>query len=124
MLGTLLSGSSALRNDKANTLGVLLSYLNIAREEVIAIGDGVCDVNMLQVAGLGIAMGHAQDSVKVCADYVTASNEEDGVAQSVEKLILAEVHAAEIPLDLLNERARHALMGNWVSNIPTLRKSA
>lgn len=98
--------------DKANTLGVLLSYLNIAREEVIAIGDGVCDVNMLQVAGLGIAMGHAQDSVKVCADYVTASNEEDGVAQSVEKLILAEVHAAEIPLDLLNERARHALMGN------------
>ena len=69
---------------------VLLSYLNIAREEVIAIGDGVCDVNMLQVAGLGIAMGHAQDSVKVCADYVTASNEEDGVAQSVEKLILAE----------------------------------
>lgn len=49
---------------------------------------------------------------KVCADYVTASNEEDGVAQSVEKLILAEVHAAEIPLDLLNERARHALMGN------------
>lgn len=66
----------------------------------------------VQVAGLGIAMGHAQDSVKVCADYVTASNEEDGVAQSVEKLILAEVHAAEIPLDLLNERARHALMGN------------
>ena len=32
---------------------------------------------------------------KFCADYVTASNEEDGVAQSVEKLILAEVHAAE-----------------------------
>lgn len=79
---------------------------------------------MLQVAGLGIAMGHAQDSVKVCADYVTASNEEDGVAQSVEKLILAEVHAAEIPLDLLNERARHALMGNLVSNTPMPRKNA
>ena len=87
-----------------------LAYHQTALPE--AIGDGVCDVNMLQVAGLGIAMGHAQDSVKVCADYVTASNEEDGVAQSVEKLILAEVHAAEIPLDLLNERARHALMGN------------
>ena len=112
MLGALLSEVVPCGIDKANTLGVLLSYLNIAREEVIAIGDGVCDVYMLQVAGLGIAMGHAQDSVKVCADYVTASNEEDGVAQSVEKLILAEVHAAEIPLDLLNERARHALMGN------------
>ena len=57
-------------------------------------------------------MGHSQDSVKVCADYVTASNEEDGVALAVEKLILAEVRAAEVPLDLLNERARHALMGN------------
>ena len=55
---------------------------------------------------------YAQDSVKVCADYVTASNEEDGVAQAVEKMILAEVHAAEIPLDLLNARAHHALMGN------------
>ena len=92
--------------DKANTLGALLSHLNITREEVIAIGDGVCDVNMLQIAGLGIAMGHSQDSVKVCADYVTASNEEDGVAQAVEKMILAEVHASEIPLDLLNAQAR------------------
>ena len=43
---------------------------------------------------------------------MTTSNAEDGVALAVEKLILAEVHAAEIPLDLLNERARHALMGN------------
>lgn len=98
--------------DKANSLGALLEHLDIKRDEVIAIGDGVCDVTMIQLAGLGVAMGHAQDSVRVCADYVTATNEEDGVAQAVEKLILAEVHASEIPLDLLNERARHALMGN------------
>lgn len=98
--------------DKANTLGFLLEQLDVKREEVIAIGDGVCDVTMLQLAGMGVAMGHSQDSVKVCADYVTASNEEDGVALAVEKLILSEVHAAEIPLDLLNERGRHALMGN------------
>lgn len=98
--------------DKANSLGVLLEQLGVAREEIIAIGDGVCDVTMLQLAGMGIAMGHSQDSVKACADYVTASNEEDGVALAVEKFILAEVHATEIPLDLLNEQARHALMGN------------
>ena len=98
--------------NKANTLGALLEHLGVTREEVIAVGDGVCDVTMLQLAGMGVAMGHSQDSVKVCADYVTASNEEDGVALAVEKLILAEVHAAEVPLDLLNERARHALMGN------------
>lgn len=100
------------RVNKANTLGALLEHLGVTREEVIAVGDGVCDVTMLQLAGMGVAMGHSQDSVKVCADYVTASNEEDGVALAVEKLILAEVRAAEVPLDLLNERARHALMGN------------
>ena len=98
--------------NKANTLGALLEHLEVTREEAIAVGDGVCDVTMLQLAGMGVAMGHSQDSVKVCADYVTASNEEDGVALAVEKLILAEVRAAEVPLDLLNERARHALMGN------------
>ena len=98
--------------NKANTLGALLEHLGVTREEVIAVGDGVCDVTMLQLAGMGVAMGHSQDSVKVCADYVTASNEEDGVALAVEKLILAEVRAAEVPLDLLNERARHAFMGN------------
>lgn len=58
--------------DKANTLGALLEELDVKREEVIAIGDGVCDVTMIQLAGLGVAMGHSQDSVKVCADYVTA----------------------------------------------------
>ena len=98
--------------NKANTLGALLEHLGVTREEVIAVGDGVCDVTMLQLAGMGVAMGHSQDSVKVCADYVTAANEEDGVALAGEKLILAEVRAAEVPLDLLNERARHALMGN------------
>ncbi|MGI6815672.1 Cof-type HAD-IIB family hydrolase [Bacteroides sp. KG123] len=98
--------------DKANTLGVLLEILGVTREEVVAIGDGVCDVTMLQLAGLGIAMGQSQDSVKACADYITASNEEDGVALAVEKTIIAEVHATEIPLDQLNEQANHALMGN------------
>ena len=98
--------------DKANTLGVLMEQLGVKREEVIAIGDGVADVTMLQLAGKSVAMGHAQDSVRMCADYVTGTNEEDGVAQAVEKLILSEVHASEIPLDLLNAQTKHALMGN------------
>ena len=98
--------------DKANSLGALLEVLDVKREEVIAVGDGVCDVTMIQLAGLGIAMGHSQDSVKACADYVTASNEEDGVAVAVEKAIISEVRVAEIPLDQLNAQARHALMGN------------
>lgn len=98
--------------DKANTLGLLLEMLGISTDEVIAIGDGVCDFSMIQMSGLGIAMGNAQDSVKVCADMVTASNTEDGVALAVEKAILADIRPADIPLEQLNERARHALMGN------------
>lgn len=98
--------------DKGNTLGVLLSKLSILPEEVVAIGDGVCDVTMLQLAGLGIAMGNAQDSVKACADITTLSNEAEGVAVAVEKAILAEIRPTEVPLDQLNARARHALMGN------------
>lgn len=98
--------------NKANTLGVLLEQLNIEREDVIAIGDGVCDVTMIQLAGMGVAMGNAQDSVKACADWVTDSNENEGVAVAVEKLIIAQVRLSDIPLDELNESARYALMGN------------
>lgn len=98
--------------DKANTLGALLEHLGVKREEVMAIGDGTCDVAMLQLAGMGVAMWQAPDSVKACADYITASNEEDGVAAAVEKMILAEVRIGDVPLDQLNAQARHALMGN------------
>ena len=98
--------------DKSHTLGALLEKLGVSSEEVIAIGDGVCDVSMIQSAGLGIAMGNAPDSVKVCADRTTASNDEDGVAEAVEKAILSEMRPADVPLEQLNQRARHALMGN------------
>ncbi|MDR2775587.1 MAG: Cof-type HAD-IIB family hydrolase [Tannerella sp.] len=98
--------------DKANTLNMLLEKLGFEAQDIIAIGDGVCDVTMIQSAGLGIAMGNAQESVKACADYVTLTNDEDGVAVAVEKIIISEIRPAEIPLDQLNESARHALMGN------------
>ena len=98
--------------DKANTLSVLLEQLEVKRDEVMAIGDGVCDVAMIQLAGMGIAMGNSVDSVKICADYITDTNENDGLAQAVEKLILADIRATQIPLDQLNAQGKHALMGN------------
>ena len=98
--------------NKANTLSILLEKLGVASEQVVAIGDGVCDVNMLQLAGLGIAMGNAQESVKACADYVTLTNDEDGVAVAIEKVVIAEIRPADIPLDKLNESGKRALMGN------------
>ncbi|MDR2914389.1 MAG: Cof-type HAD-IIB family hydrolase [Tannerella sp.] len=98
--------------DKANTLSILLEKLGVASRNIVAIGDGVCDVTMIQLAGLGIAMGNAQESVKACADYVTLSNEEDGVAVAIENVIISEIRPAEIPLDKLNESGKRALMGN------------
>ncbi|MDF9830745.1 Cof-type HAD-IIB family hydrolase [Parabacteroides sp. PF5-6] len=98
--------------NKGNTLAFLMDKLKVDKEEVIAIGEGICDIPMLQLAGMGIAMGNAQDSVKSCADYITLSNEEDGVAAALEKWVLAEIRETFIPIDELNARARHALMGN------------
>ena len=71
--------------DKALSLAVLLKEIGVAREEVIAIGDGYNDLSMIRFAGLGIAMGNAQEPVKKAADYITLSNEEDGVAEAINK---------------------------------------
>lgn len=98
--------------NKADTVAFLMDKLEILPEEVMAIGDGICDVGMIQSAGLGIAMGNAQDVVKRCTDYTTATNEEDGVAKAVEEHIIAKLRPTDIPLAQLNARAKHALMGN------------
>lgn len=98
--------------DKGNALALLMQMLQMEREEVIAIGDGVADVPMLQLAGLSVAMGNARDSVQACADAVTLSNSQEGVAVAIEKMVLATIRPTEVPLDLLNARGKHALMGN------------
>ena len=70
--------------DKALSLAVLLKEIGVERKEMIAIGDGYNDLSMIKFAGLGIAMGNAQEPVKKAADYITLSNEEDGVAEALE----------------------------------------
>lgn len=73
--------------DKAQSLAVLLKKIGATREEMIAIGDGFNDKSMIEFAGLGVAMANAQEVVKQAADYITLSNEEDGVAAVVEKFM-------------------------------------
>ena len=75
--------------DKAQSLSVLLQKIGYAREEMIAVGDGFNDKSMIEYAGLGVAMSNAQEVVKQSADYITLSNEEDGVAHVVKKFMLA-----------------------------------
>ena len=74
--------------DKAQSLGRLLERIGMKREEMIACGDGYNDLTMIQYAGLGVAMENAVLPVRNAADYITASNNEDGVGLVVEKFML------------------------------------
>lgn len=75
---------------KGDGLFHLCERLGIGREQVMALGDGDNDVSMLRFAGLGVAMGNAAPEVKAAADLVTETNNEDGVASAVERLVLVE----------------------------------
>ena len=97
---------------KSYAMSALMQLLGIGMEEVIAIGDGTADVNMIQMAGTGIAMANAVESVRRCADYITLSNDEDGAAVAIEKAIMAEVQMTEIPIAALNQQSKDTLMGN------------
>ena len=73
---------------KGNALATLARSLGIPLAETMAIGDGLNDISMLRMAGLGVAMGHAPRRVRANADVVTASNAEDGMAQALEAFVL------------------------------------
>ena len=77
-----------LGTTKASALSRLAEILDIKPSEIMAMGDANNDIEMLEFAGLGIAMGNASDHVKSLADAVTSSNEENGVARAIEKYIL------------------------------------
>ena len=69
--------------DKAQSLLRLLSKINLTPADLIAFGDGYNDLSMLKLAGVGVAMANAAPEVRADADYVTLSNEEDGVAEAL-----------------------------------------
>ena len=72
--------------DKAQSLRRLLAKINLTPADMIAFGDGYNDLSMLRLAGMGVAMSNAAPEVRSEADYVTLSNEEDGVAVAINKL--------------------------------------
>ena len=74
--------------DKGSAMLKLGELLGIRKEEIMACGDGMNDIAMLKVVGLGVAMANADPEVREAADYITASNDEDGVAKAIEKFAL------------------------------------
>lgn len=74
--------------DKAESIKTLIGRLGISRDEVIACGDGFNDVSMISYAGLGVCMSNGCDAAKAAADYIAPSNDEDGIADVIEKFVL------------------------------------
>lgn len=73
--------------NKGQGLKELCGRLEIAPEEVMAIGDERNDLDMFAFTGTSVAMGNGNDLVKQAADYVSSSNDEDGIAQALEKFV-------------------------------------
>ena len=77
------------RVNKGQALAFLAGMLGVDQQEVMAIGDSMNDLDMIEYAGIGVAMGNANAKVRAAADFVTLGNAEDGVAAAVEKYVLA-----------------------------------
>ena len=73
---------------KGRGVKMLLDDLGISPADMLAIGDGENDLEMLQMAGVGVAMGNAGTAVKAIADYITSDNNHSGVAEAIEKFAL------------------------------------
>lgn len=74
--------------DKGKGLAMLAEQLDLTVDEIMALGDEENDLAMVKYAGLGVAMGNATDEVKRSAQFVTKSNDEDGVAYAINKFVL------------------------------------
>ncbi|MGN0156244.1 MAG: Cof-type HAD-IIB family hydrolase [Lachnospiraceae bacterium] len=74
--------------DKATSIDRMLSTVGMTRENTICCGDGFNDMTMIEYAGVGVAMANAQEKVKEKADYITKSNDEDGIVQVIDEFIL------------------------------------
>lgn len=97
---------------KSYAMSALVQKMGIQMSEVLAIGDGEADINMIQMAGTGVAMANATAAVRRCADFTTLSNDKEGAALAIEKAIMQEVRVTDIPIDAMNAQSGSTLMGN------------
>lgn len=74
--------------DKWEGVKRLLKGTDIKEHNVMAIGDGTNDIEMIKGSGLGIAMGNAKDEVKVIADIIVDTNDRDGLADAINAFVL------------------------------------
>ncbi|MDC3418518.1 Cof-type HAD-IIB family hydrolase [Aquibacillus salsiterrae] len=79
---------NAVGINKARAIEKVCARLGITMDQVMAMGDSLNDIKMIEEVGLGVAMGNAQDEVKAVCDWVTKHHDDDGVAYAINKLVL------------------------------------
>ncbi len=78
---------SPLNNSKGIAVKKLANHFGINQDEIIAFGDQLNDMSMITYAGLGVAMGNAEEELKEVANYITDTNDNDGVAKAIYKFV-------------------------------------
>ena len=74
---------TSIAADKGHGLQAMAEYLGLNLSETMAFGDGGNDLAIIKKAGIGVAMGNSKEGLKVAADYVTTSVDDDGIANAL-----------------------------------------
>ncbi|MEP0764757.1 MAG: HAD family phosphatase [Chloroflexota bacterium] len=82
---------------KGTALVHLVEHLGLDVRDALCLGDNCNDLDMIRRAGIGVAMRHAPEEVRAAADYVTGSNDEDGVGHAIHRFVLAAPGAETAP---------------------------
>ena len=75
--------------NKAQSLDSILDKIGVKRENTVCCGDGFNDICMIEYAGMGVAMSNAKEEVRNAADFVTGSNDEDGLVEVIDRFIMS-----------------------------------
>ena len=95
---------------KASGVAQLCRLLEVEAAEVLAAGDAKNDIELLTWAGVGVAMGNAVPEARAAADWVTATNEEDGLAMAIEAVLTARASGGSMTEPALNPTEDETLM--------------
>lgn len=84
--------ANVLQKEVSKSLAIMkvLEFFEIEPSEMVAFGDGNNDIDMLELAGLGIAMGNGTDELKAISDFVTRKSSEDGIGYALKKFGMLE----------------------------------
>jgi len=96
------------RNSKGAALKLIARTLQIPAAAIVAVGDNLNDLEMLEFAGVGVAMANADEALQRHADYVTRSNDEEGVRDVIERFILQKTDFERAPRTIRQRRRENA----------------